>query len=84
MSMYMTMRRMSQDPEIAQHELSHGVVWRILRFARPYRSLIAVFVATVMLMSALSVTPPLLFKEIIDKGILQGDRRIVILETQFR
>jgi ATP-binding cassette subfamily B protein len=79
MSMYMTMRRMSQDPEIAKHELSRGVVWRILRFARPYRFLIAVFVATVVLMSALSVTPPLLFKEIIDKGILQGDRRVVII-----
>ncbi len=38
MSMYMTMRRMSQDPDIAQHQLSHGVVRRVLRFARPYRS----------------------------------------------
>jgi ATP-binding cassette, subfamily B, bacterial len=78
-SMYMTMRRMSQDPEIAQHQLSRGVVWRVLRFAKPYRLLITIFVITVVLMSALSVTPPLLFKEIIDRGILQGDRQIVII-----
>src|SRR5215217_5576393 len=78
MSMYMMMRRMSQDPDIAQHQLSPGVVWRILRFAKPYRLLITVFVVTVILMSALSVTPPLLFKEIIDRGILQGDRQVVI------
>jgi ATP-binding cassette, subfamily B, bacterial len=77
--MYMMMRRMSQDPDIAQHQLSPGVVWRILRFAKPYRLLITIFVITVVLMSALSVTPPLLFKEIIDKGILQGDRQIVII-----
>jgi ATP-binding cassette subfamily B protein len=77
--MYMMMRRMSQDPDIAQHQLSPGVVWRILRFAKPYRLLITIFVITVVLMSALSVTPPLLFKEIIDNGILQGDRRIVII-----
>ena len=72
-------RRMSQDPEIAQHQLSPGVVWRVLRFARPYRLLITIFVVLVVLMSALSVTPPLLFKEIIDDGILQGNRQIVII-----
>ena len=30
-------------------------------------------------MSALSVAPPLLFRQIIDNGILQGDRRVVII-----
>jgi ATP-binding cassette, subfamily B, bacterial len=79
MSMYMMMRRMSQDPDIAQHHLSPGVVWRVLRFAKPYRMLITVFVASVVVMSALSVAPPLLFKQIIDEGILQGDRRVVII-----
>jgi ATP-binding cassette, subfamily B, bacterial len=73
------MRRMSQDPDIAQHQLSPGVVWRILRFAKPYRFLITIFVATVVVMSALAVAPPLLFKQIIDEGILQGDRRVVII-----
>ena len=73
------MRRMSQDPDIAQHQLSSGVVWRILRFAKPYRFLITVFVATVVVMSALAVAPPLLFKQIIDEGILQGDRRVVVI-----
>ena len=46
MSMYMMMRRMSQDPEVAQHQLSRGIVWRVLRFAKPYQGWIAVFVAT--------------------------------------
>jgi ATP-binding cassette subfamily B protein len=73
------MRRMSQDPDIAQHQLSPGVVWRVLRFAKPYRFLITIFVATVVVMSALGVAPPLLFKQIIDEGILQGDRRVVII-----
>ena len=79
MSMYMMMRRMSQDPDIAQHQLSPGVVWRVLRFAKPYRSLIAVFVALVVILAALAVAPPLLFREIIDQGVLQGDRRVVII-----
>ena len=73
------MRRMSQDPDIAQHQLSPGVVWRVLRFAKPYRFLITVFVASVVVMSALAVAPPLLFKQIIDQGVLQGNRRVVII-----
>ena len=79
MSMYMLWRRMSQDPDVAEHQLSPGVVWRVLRFAKPYRVLISVFVVLVILMSALSVAPPLLFRQIIDNGILQGDRRVVIV-----
>ena len=79
MSMYMLWRRMSQDPDVAEHQLSPGVVWRVLRFAKPYRVLISVFVVLVILMSALSVAPPLLFRQIIDNGILQGDRRVVII-----
>jgi ATP-binding cassette, subfamily B, bacterial len=78
MSMYAMMRRMSQDPEVAQHQLSPGVVWRVLRFAKPYRILITVFVVSVVMVSVLSVTPPLLFRQIIDNGILQGDRQVVI------
>ena len=79
MSMYMMMRRMSQDPDIVQHQLSPGVVRRVLRFAKPYQSLIAVFVALVVILAALAVAPPLLFREIIDQGVLQGDRRVVII-----
>jgi ATP-binding cassette subfamily B protein len=79
MSMYMMWRRMSQDPDVAEHQLSPGVVWRVLRFAKPYRALIGVFVLLVVLMSALGVAPPLLFKQIIDNGILQGDKQVVII-----
>jgi ATP-binding cassette, subfamily B, bacterial len=79
MSMYMMMRRMSQDPDIAQHQLSQGVVRRVLRFAKPYRVPIAIFVALVVILAALAVAPPLLFKEIIDHGVLQGNQRVVII-----
>jgi ATP-binding cassette subfamily B protein len=73
------MRRMGQDPSVAQHQLTRGVVWRILRFARPYRTMILVFVTLVVISAALAVTPPLLFARIIDDGVLKGDRRLVIL-----
>ncbi len=72
-------RRMSQDPEIAQHQLSPGVVWRVLRFAKPYRRQISVFVVLVVIMAALAVAPPLLFKQIIDEGVLQGNQRLLVI-----
>src|SRR6476619_1114272 len=73
------MRRMSQDPDIRQHRLTSGVVRRILRFAKPYRRLIIVFISLVVVSSALAVTPPLLFKEIIDEGVLKGNRRLLVV-----
>jgi ATP-binding cassette subfamily B protein len=73
------MRQMRQDPSVVGHRLTKGVVWRILRFARPYRTLITVFVVLVIVSAALAVTPPLLFRQIIDQGVLKGDRRLVIV-----
>ena len=75
---YGMMRRLGQDPEVAQHRLTKGVLPRILRFAKPYRVLITVFIVLVIISSALAVTPPLLFKQIIDEGVLKGDRRLLI------
>ena len=48
---------------------------RVRAFAHPYRSMVAGFVATVVLSSVLGVVPPLLFREIIDGAIADGDRR---------
>ena len=75
---YGMMRRLGQDPEVAQHRLTKGVLPRILRFAKPYRVLITVFIVLVIISSALAVTPPLLFKQIIDEGVLKGDRPLLI------
>src|SRR5215207_7563155 len=73
------MRRLGQDPELAQHQLTKGVLPRILRFAKPYRLMISVFVALVIITSGLAVTPPLLFKQIIDEGVLKGNRQLLIV-----
>ncbi len=72
------MRRMGQDPDVASHALSKGVIRRTLRFGGPYRGLIGVFVGLVVIAAALAVAPPLLFKVLIDDGVLQGNRSLVI------
>jgi ATP-binding cassette subfamily B protein len=72
------MRRMGPDPDIAGHRLTPGVLRRILRFARPYRRLLVLFVGLVVISAALAVTPPLLLKLIIDEGVLKGNRGLLI------
>lgn len=53
---------------------------RVWGFARPYRSMIIGFLGTITASSLLGVVPPLLFREIIDGAIAQGDRgRLTIL-----
>jgi ATP-binding cassette subfamily B protein len=47
---------------------------RVWTFARPYRSLIIGFLGVVTASSVLGVVPPLLFREIIDGAIAEGDR----------
>ena len=73
------MRRMAADPEVTQHRLTRGVVRRILAFAKPYRGLIIVFIGLVVVSSALAVAPPLLFKLIIDEGVLKQNRQLVVI-----
>ena len=73
------MRSMSHsDPDLAHQRLAPGLLRRILTFATPYRKLIAFFVGLVVVSAALAVTPPLLFKEIIDRGVLGGDASLVV------
>jgi ATP-binding cassette subfamily B protein len=73
------MRRMSADPDIVQHQLTRGVVRRILAFARPYRMMIIGFIVLVVISSALAVAPPLLFKQIIDEGVLKQNRQLLVV-----
>ncbi len=73
------MLRRTGAPDLEDHQLSRGLLLRILAFARPYWKLISVFLALVIITSTLAVAPPLLFKRIIDDGVLAGDRRTVIV-----
>ena len=75
-----TMHRMSRNQDgLAGHQLAPGLLRRILRFAHPYRRMISAFLVLVIIDAALAVAPPLLFKEIIDRGVLGHDRRLVII-----
>ncbi len=57
-----------RDPElVANRTVDRAVLRRVWRFARPYRLLLAVLLAAILLTSLVSILPPLVFREIIDK-----------------
>ena len=54
--------------------IDRTVVRRVLRFAAPYRWMLAGFVAVLVLQALVGIVPPLLFKGIIDEAIGNGNR----------
>ena len=59
--------RLARDPDqVAGKSLDRAVVRRVLTFARPYRVLLIVFIATILADSIVGTLPPLVFRRIID------------------
>jgi ATP-binding cassette, subfamily B, bacterial len=71
-------RSQTRDPAVAQHKLAPGTARRIARFAAPYRRLIVGFLVLVVASSAMVVVTPLLFKRLIDDGVIPGDRGLIV------
>jgi len=59
--------------EKQQTPITRELLWRIWDFARPYRSRIALLLLTILLISGLSLIPPLLFRDLIDVAIPNAD-----------
>ena len=72
------MRSMSKGGDLGDQRLTRGTLSRVLAYARPFRGMISVFVVVVIVQAALAIAPPLLFREIIDRGVLAGDGRLVV------
>src|SRR5919107_691753 len=72
-------RHMRTDRSITEQKLARDTVKRVLAFARPHRSSIALFLALTVVDAALVVVTPLLVKKIVDDGILKEDSRLVVM-----
>jgi len=72
------LRSYSADPSVVGQRLTRGTVRRIARFAAPYTAHIIGFLVLVVISSALVVATPLLFKKIVDDGVLQQDTGVVV------
>ena len=68
---------MTADPSVKEQKLKPGTVTRIFSFARPYRTNIIIYLATVVVDAALVVATPLLLKRLIDDGVIPKNASVV-------
>src|SRR5665811_369761 len=71
-------RSLTRDSSVAQRKLAPGTAKRVMSYARPYQGQIGIFLALVILDSALVVATPLLLGQIIDKGVTPGRSDVVV------
>ena len=68
-----------RDRSVKDRPLAPGTRRRVLGYARPYRTLIIVFLSLVVFDACLVVLTPLLLRRIVDHGIRNHDRGQVVL-----
>ncbi|HEX7106843.1 MAG TPA: ABC transporter ATP-binding protein [Acidothermaceae bacterium] len=78
MSNWHAIRSFTQDRSVAKQKLARGTVQRIARFAKPYRKLIAVLLTFLSIDAAIGIVNPLLYREIINRGIVGHDSHLVV------
>ncbi|MCO8276351.1 ABC transporter ATP-binding protein/permease [Actinoplanes sp. TRM 88003] len=66
MSSWMMLRSIENSDRVARHSLRAGTTRRILRYARPYRRDILVFLFTVVLAAGIGVATPLLAGHVVN------------------
>ncbi|MGH9217260.1 MAG: ABC transporter transmembrane domain-containing protein, partial [Acidimicrobiales bacterium] len=63
------------DPsQLAGANVDRSLVWRVWRFARPYRWMLLAYLGIIIVTALVQLVPPLLFRSIIDSAIPDGDR----------
>jgi ATP-binding cassette, subfamily B, bacterial len=68
-------RMLGADPSLIRDaRLDRGIARRVWRFTRPYRIMLGAFLVILVAQALIDVVPPLLFREIIDSAIPQGQQ----------
>ncbi len=71
------MRSLTRDPAVKDMKLKPGTVKRIWEFARPFKLYLFFFLLTIIADSFLTVATPLLLKNLIDKGVIPRNGKVV-------
>ena len=72
------LRSYSRDQAVGRQRLAPGTLPRIAAFAQPYSRQVWAFLVLVIIDACLIVATPLLFKRIIDEGVIPGDTGVVV------
>ncbi len=72
------MRSMRRDETVTQQHVTKGTTRRMIKFARPYRRILAAFLVFVIVDAVVGVINPLLFRSIINDGIIKHNKDLII------
>jgi ATP-binding cassette subfamily B protein len=67
-----------KDESVLKHKLAPGLVSRTIRFGRPYAGILAFFLFLVVLDAATGVINPLIYRQLINRGILAGNEALIV------
>jgi len=73
-----TLQSLQRDPSVKGQTVAPGTGRRVIGLLKPYRGRIAVFLALVTVQAFIGVLDPLIYREIINGGILGGDAALVV------
>jgi ATP-binding cassette, subfamily B, bacterial len=73
-----SMRSLGQDASVLKQKVKPGITRRMLQFAVPYAGLLALFLVVVILDAAIGIANPLIYRNIINNGILRADAALII------
>jgi len=77
-SMMGAWRSLGQDSSVLKQKVKPGTAKRTLRFAVPYARLLALFLVVVVVDATIGIVNPLIFRQIINNGILKGNSTLII------
>lgn len=78
MHSWSTLRSFARDGSVAEKKLTPGTIRRVAGYAGPYRRSIGYFLFLTTIDALLVVASPLLLKRLIDDGVTQDDKQVVV------
>jgi ATP-binding cassette subfamily B protein len=73
-----SMRSFGQDASVVNQKVKPGTAKRTLLFAAPYARLLVVFLLVVVVDATIGIANPLIYRDIINNGILKGNSHLII------
>jgi ATP-binding cassette subfamily B protein len=71
-------RSMGQDPSVLKQKVKPGTAKRTLAYALPYTGLLALFLLVVIVDASIGIVNPLIYRQVINNGILKGNAPLII------
>lgn len=77
MNAHMAMRSLTRDSSVKDSKLKKGTLPRIWEFARPFKFYLLCFLITIVLDALLTVSTPLILRNLIDQGVIPKKYHVV-------